>query len=159
MDDYLTKPVKTDDLRLIMQRWAPMTAPADLPAPLPPREMTKTDARVFDAGTMLANIGGDVDLFEQLIRLFLDRHRILMQEIETAVGHVDAAALERAAHSLKGTAANLCAPDVVLLAGQLEANGRLGTLTEAPALLTQLDRTIQDLVTALSRQVSPGTPK
>ena len=159
MDDYLTKPVKTDDLRLIMQRWAPMTAPADLPAPLPPREMTKTDARVFDAGTMLANIGGDVDLFEQLIRLFLDRHRILMQEIETAVGHVDAAALERAAHSLKGTAANLCAPDVVLLAGQLEANGRLGTLTEAPALLTQLDRTIQDLVTVLSRQVSPGTPK
>ena len=78
-----------------------------------------------------------------------------MKEIETAIGQVDASALERAAHSLKGTAANLCAPDVVLLASQLEAIGRLGTLTEAPSLLVQLDRTVQELVSVLSRHVGP----
>ncbi|HAP41615.1 MAG TPA: hypothetical protein DCQ94_17935, partial [Nitrospira sp.] len=155
MDDYLSKPVKTDDLGFILQRWAPLPTTTDIPAPVPRREMTKTDARVFDAAAMLANIGGDAELFEQLIRLFLDRHGLLMKEIETAIGQTDASALERAAHSLKGTAANLCAPDVVLLAGQLEATGRLGTLTEAPSLLVQLDRTVQELVSVLSRQISP----
>ncbi len=157
MDDYLSKPVKTDDLGLILQRWAPLVAAADVPPPAPRREMTKTDARVFDASAMLANIGGDAELFDQLIKLFLDRHGLLMKEIETAIGQADASALERAAHSLKGTAANLCAPDVVLLAGQLEATGRLGTLTEAPSLLVQLDRTVQELVAVLSRQVNPPT--
>ncbi len=155
MDDYLSKPVKTDDLGLILQRWAPLPTAADAPAPMPRREMPQTDARVFDSAAMLANIGGDAELFDQLIRLFLDRHGLLMKEIETAIGQADASALERAAHSLKGTAANLCAPDVVLLASQLEAIGRLGTLTEAPSLLVQLDRTVQELVSVLSRQVSP----
>lgn len=155
MDDYLSKPVKTDDLGLILQRWAPLPTAADAPAPMPRREMSMGDARVFDAAAMLANIGGDAELFDQLIRLFLDRHGILMKDIETAIGQADASALERAAHSLKGTAANLCAPDVVLVAGQLEATGRLGTLTEAPSLLVQLDRTVQELLPVLSRQVTP----
>ncbi len=158
MDDYLTKPVKTDDLGRILQRWAPPVAPDALPAPAPPHEMSKADAGIFNATTMLANIGGDVELFDQLLRLFLERQRIMVQEIEAAIKHNDGDALERAAHSLKGTAGNLCAPDVVLLASQLEANGRLGTLTEAPALLAQLERAIQQLVGVLTRQINPSDP-
>ncbi len=158
MDDYLSKPVKTDDLARILERWAPLTNPDPSPSIVPPRELTKTDARVFDASTMLVNIGGDVELFDQLIRLFLERHRMMVQEIETAIQQVDAAALERAAHTLKGTAGNLCAPEVVLLASQLEANGRLGTLAEAPALLVQLERTVQQLIAVLERQITPIDP-
>jgi signal transduction histidine kinase/CheY-like chemotaxis protein/HPt (histidine-containing phosphotransfer) domain-containing protein len=156
MDDYVTKPVKTDDLGIILQRWAPVKTAAEgtaaPPAPAP-RDTSKTDAHVFDASAMLANIGGDAELFVQLIRLFLDRHGIMVKEIESAIGKADAPALERAAHSLKGTAGNLCAPDVVLLASQLEACGRLGTLTEAPDLLVRLNRTVQELVAVLSRQI------
>lgn len=158
MDDYLAKPVKTDDLGRILERWVPLGPPDAAPAPIPPREMTKTDASVFDASTMLANIGGDIELFDQLIRLFLERHRLMVLEIETAIKQGDAVVLERAAHSLKGTAGNLCAPDVVLLASQLEAIGRLGTLAEAPTLLAQLERTIQQLVGVLTRQIRPADP-
>ena len=80
----------------------------------------------------------------------------MAQDIETAIREADGVALERAAHSMKGTAGNLCAPDVVLLASQLEATGRLGTLAEAPALLLQLKRTIQQLVEVLTRQSGQG---
>lgn len=155
MDDYLSKPVKTDDLGKILQRWIPVTPQGETSTPAPPREMSKIDASVFDASAMLANIGGDVELFDQLIRLFLDRHRTMIHDIEVAIGQADPVALERAAHSMKGTAGNLCAPDVVLLASQLEATGRLGKLAEAPALLLQLERTIQQLVDVLTRQISP----
>jgi CheY-like chemotaxis protein/HPt (histidine-containing phosphotransfer) domain-containing protein len=158
MDDYLSKPVKTDELGQILQRWIPLSSPEETPTAAPLRDMTKTDASIFDANTMLANIGGDVELFDQLIRLFLDRHRLMMQDILAAIGQADGIALERAAHSLKGTAGNLCAPDVVLLASQLEASGRLGTLAEAPALFTRLERTLQQLVEVLTRQISPGEP-
>ena len=156
MDDYLSKPVKKDDLGMMLQRWIPASLADEPLAPALPREMSPSDINVFDAGTMLKNIGGDVELFDQLIRLFLDRHRAMVQEIDTAIGRADGAALERAAHSMKGTAGNLCAPDVVLLAGQLEATGRLGTLAEAPALLLQLKRTIQQLVEVLTRQIGQG---
>jgi CheY-like chemotaxis protein/HPt (histidine-containing phosphotransfer) domain-containing protein len=160
MDDYVTKPVKTDDLGIILQRWAPVKTAAEgtaaPPAPAP-RDTSKTDAHVFDASAMLANIGGDAELFVQLIRLFLDRHGIMVKEIESAIGKADAPALERAAHSPKGTAGNLCAPDVVLLASQLEACGRLGTLTEAPDLLVRLNRTVQELVAVLSRQIDSAS--
>lgn len=153
MDDYLSKPVKTDDLGEILQRWIPESPRGESSIPAPPREMSKSDVSVFDASTMLTNIGGDVQLFDQLIRLFLDRHRAMVQDIQAAIGQADCGELERAAHSMKGTAGNLCAPDVVLLAGQLEAAGRLGQLAEAPALLLQLERTIQQLVDVLTRQV------
>ena len=51
------------------------------------------------------------------------------------------------------------APDVVLLASQLEASGRLGTLTDAPNLLVRLDRTVQELIAVLSRQIDPANPQ
>ena len=153
MDDYLSKPVKKDDLGMMLQRWIPSSA-EEASAPSLPREMPPSDVNVFDAATMLKNIGGDVELFDQLIRLFLDRYCVMLQDIEIAIGAADAAALERAAHSMKGTAGNLCAPDVVLLASQLEAIGRLGTVSEAPALLLQLKRTVQHLVEVLTRQIS-----
>jgi HPt (histidine-containing phosphotransfer) domain-containing protein len=156
MDDYLSKPVKTDDLGKILQRWIPALSPGETAVPAPPRKMSKSDASVFDASAMLANIGGDVELFDQLVRLFLDRRRALIQDIEVAIGQADGAALERAAHSMKGTAGNLCAPDVVLLASQLEATGRLGKLAEAPPLLLQLKRTVQQLVEVLTRQIKPA---
>ncbi len=154
MDDYLSKPVKTDDLGSILQRWVPLAPIEAVPAPTPVREMSKSDASIFDATMMLTNIGGDLVLFDQLIRLFVDRHRSMVNEIEIAIGRGDSVALERAAHSMKGTAGNLCAPDVVLLASQLEATGRLGTLAESPALLVQLQRTVDQLVDVLTRQIN-----
>ena len=80
----------------------------------------------------------------------------MVRDIELAISQADSVALERAAHSMKGTAGNLCAPDVVLLAGQLEATGRLGTLADAPALVIQLQRTIQQLVEVLRKQIRPA---
>lgn len=154
MDDYLTKPVKTEDLGRLLQRWVPSSIPEEPVVSPPPREMSTIDAGIFDANKMLSNIGGDVDLFNQLIRLFLDRHGSMLLDIETAVGQRDNIALERAAHSMKGTAGNLCAPDVVLLAGQLEAVGRLGTIEEAPTLFDQLTRKVQQLVDVLKQRAN-----
>jgi hypothetical protein len=54
--------------------------------------------------------------------------------------------VEQAAHVLKGTASNLCASEVVLAAGQLEALGRLGTLVEGPIIYVQIEKAVLRLV-------------
>jgi len=154
MDDYLTKPLRKDDLRGALERWIPVVdhvRAADEGCPA--RAAVETAAAalpvIIDMPTMLRNIGGDQELADQLIELFLQRYRPMIENIRAALASKDTGAIEQAAHLLKGTAGNLCAPEVVLAAGQLEALGRLGTLLDAPMIYTQLEAAVLRLVREL----------
>ncbi|MGH7257997.1 MAG: response regulator, partial [Nitrospiraceae bacterium] len=157
MDDYLAKPVKTQDLGKVLGRWVHAHPGTDVRAPaLCQQKANGTGA--FDADRMLANIGGDRDLFTQLVDLFLERYPAMMHDVQEALAHEDCRRLERSAHTLKGTAANLCASDVVLAAGQLEATGRLGNIKDASGLYVQLERKVQELAVALKDRPVPDKP-
>ncbi len=140
MDAYLAKPIKLEDVRTTLARW------------IMPPALEETGKRgvksvgpvsegrpIFDPSQMLQNIGGDQDLLVQLVDLFLERQADMMSQIRQALSLGDAVTVERAAHALKGTAGNLCAPEVALAAGRLEAIGRLGTLHDAPAVYANLE--------------------
>jgi HPt (histidine-containing phosphotransfer) domain-containing protein len=114
--------------------------------------MSSRRERVFDRCELLANIGGDRELLHELFRLFLDRHRPLIQDIETAVHRGDSGALRLAAHTLKGMAENLCASTLVGVASELEAVGRRGNLDEGTHLLVDLQHAVQRLVEALKQK-------
>ncbi len=101
----------------------------------PLQMLPDNDATVFDARAMLANIGGDDNLFSELNCLFWDRRNAMISNIQAAIVRGDSVALQHAAHTLKGTVGNLCAADVAGLASQLEDAGRLDSLEEAPALI------------------------
>jgi CheY-like chemotaxis protein/HPt (histidine-containing phosphotransfer) domain-containing protein len=150
MDDYLAKPIKLDDLRSALARW--VSAPPDVrisgkQIPIPP---TADPTRgIFDPAKMYQNIGGDSELFAQLVRLFLDRHQTMLADIRTALADADSIAVERMAHTFKGTAGNLCASEVALTAGRLEAVGRLNALHDAPPVYAQLELEVARLVRVL----------
>jgi signal transduction histidine kinase/CheY-like chemotaxis protein/PAS domain-containing protein len=133
MDDYLSKPIKIEHLGTMLDRWAtPVVAS-------------------FDPGRMLESIGGDHELFKQLLDLFLERHPIMLRDIRDAVLARDAEKLEYAAHAMKGTAGTLCAQEVLTLAEALETAGRLGRLDHAPGLCRQLEQKLGTLVEMLQR--------
>jgi HPt (histidine-containing phosphotransfer) domain-containing protein len=98
---------------------------------------------------MFQNIGSDNQLFGQLVALFLDQHMAMLAEIKEGLVNGDAPTVERAAHALKGTAGNLCAPEVALAASRLEAVGRLGTLKDAPPVYAELEMAVLRLVRIL----------
>lgn len=150
MDDYLSKPIKLDELRTALARWA-IDPPANVISEKQQPTQTTTDPTrgIFDPAKMYQNIGSDNDLFAQLIRLFLDRHRAMLAEIRTALANADSSAVERAAHTFKGTAGNLCASEVGLSAGRLEAVGRLNALHDAPPIYAQLELEVARLVRVL----------
>lgn len=154
MDDYLTKPLRKEDLKGVLDRWLPTPIQSHASSATGTEDNTEEQDRrslpvIFDAATMLRNIGGDTELLEQLVKLFLQRHQTMLEAIREALAGRDQEAVEQAAHALKGTASNLCASEVVLYAGQLEAFGRLGTLLEGPMIYTQLEKAMLRLVHSL----------
>jgi HPt (histidine-containing phosphotransfer) domain-containing protein len=157
MDDYLTKPIRKDDLKGVLERWIPpsfhpqVTYPSDAE-----RRENETDTEalpvIFDVAATLRNIGGDRVLLEDLVELFLERYETMLERIRMALAAKDQDAVEQAAHALKGTANNLSASEVVLSAGQLEALGRLGTLVEGPMIYAQLEKAVFRLVQVLEKR-------
>jgi two-component system, sensor histidine kinase and response regulator len=144
MDDYLSKPIQLDTLRAVLHRWA---APIHVDAA--PSSTQRDDRGIFDAAQMFHNIGEDHELFAQLVVLFIDRHQTMLTAIKEGLIGADALAVEHAAHALKGTASNLCAPEVALAASRLEAVGHLGALHDAPPVYAQLEMEILRLVRVL----------
>ena len=100
---------------------------------------------------MFHNIGEDHQLFAQLVVLFLDRYQAMLAAIKEGLIGADAGAVKHAAHALKGTAGNLCAPEVALAASRLEAVGHLGTLRDAPPIYAHLEMEVLRLVRVLGR--------
>lgn len=154
MDDYLAKPVRKEDLKAVLDRWIPVSTLLQIErAGGAEHSQDGTDADplpvIFDVAATLRNIGGDTALLEELVELFLQRYQTMLEAIRAALANRDQEAVEQAAHLLKGTASNLCASEVVLSAGQLEALGRLGTLVEGPMIYTQLEKAILRLVQLL----------
>jgi CheY-like chemotaxis protein/HPt (histidine-containing phosphotransfer) domain-containing protein len=150
MDDYLSKPIKLDELRTALARWATSTPTNAVSAKQQPVHTTTDPTRgIFDPARMYQNIGSDNALFAQLICLFLDRHQTMLAEIRTALADADPSAVERTAHTFKGTAGNLCAAEVGLTASRLEAVGRLNALPDALPVYAQLELEVARLVRVL----------
>ncbi|NOT95477.1 MAG: response regulator [Nitrospira sp.] len=159
MDDYLTKPIRKEELKGALERWIQTTHPSqamDSGSTPPPATPATADVfpMIFDTTTMLRNIGGDRELLDQLIVLFLQRYQTMLENIRIALAGQDQRAIEQAAHLLKGTAGNLCAPEVVLAAGRLEALGRLGTLLDAPIIYTQIEVAVVRLVRVMEARTA-----
>ncbi len=162
MDDYLTKPLRKEDLRTTLDRWIPVSIQLQVEQAVDagPNEEEKSSRYlpvIFDTAAMLRNIGGDTALMEDLVALFLQRYQTLLEGIRIALADGDRRAVEQAAHLLKGTAGNLCASEVVLSAGQLEALGRLGTLVEGPILYVQIEKAVLRLVQLLEERCRTHT--
>jgi two-component system, sensor histidine kinase and response regulator len=139
MDDYLTKPL--DSRRL----YALVEAMGDQSSRTPRNE----PIRPAISDHVLARVGGDHQLLAEISRLFVDDAPAHLQRIRTALDARDSGSLLRAAHALKGAAANFDADQVVETARVLEEMGRTGDLAGHEAtwldLTAQVDRLLSTL--------------
>lgn len=80
------------------------------------------------------------DLIQELVGLFKRETLSQIEAIRAAITAEDAEQLWKAAHSLKGSSANLGVRRVSGLGAELEKKGRSGAVEGAGALLAQLER-------------------
>jgi signal transduction histidine kinase/CheY-like chemotaxis protein/HPt (histidine-containing phosphotransfer) domain-containing protein len=114
MDEYLTKPLDPRQLCLLVEQMAAGRAPAEAD------QSVASDVSAL----VLARVGGDRELLAEISRLFVDDAPQHLDRIRQALDARDGDALLRAAHGLKGAAANFDAEGVVSAARRLEEIGR-----------------------------------
>lgn len=137
MDGYIAKPLQMEALAPFLTQ----TQPAGEVA--------------FDHAAALANVEGDTELLQEIVGLFLEEAPRLLEAIRNGITEQDSPALERAAHSLKGSAASLGAAAVVPAAQALENLGRGGQFAGASDALPRLEAALAALtpvLTALGRE-------
>jgi HPt (histidine-containing phosphotransfer) domain-containing protein len=104
----------------------------------------------FLAGA-LARLGGDEALLRELIRLFQQDAEMLLHRIREEITSGDAEATMRAAHNLRGLAANFDDLRTISAAGAVEQAAKQSDLVEALRLVPELHLSLAALRTALAR--------
>lgn len=141
MDDYLSKPMRLEDMRAMIERWgSPSTRAAA--------------ARARVVGTASAGASGSaararppVDLerlreltdgteggLGELVDLYLEQTTLQLEQLVTAIRHRQADSVRRIAHSCAGASVTCGVRDLVPLLRHLERLGAEANLANAEAL-------------------------
>jgi CheY-like chemotaxis protein/HPt (histidine-containing phosphotransfer) domain-containing protein len=147
-DGYLSKPIRTPDLIQALKDFAP-ASPAEVTAEDPDPQVPP-----FDHGAALESMGGDLGLFGEVARIFLDDAPRLTEQTREAIRQSDAKALSRAAHTLKGAAGHFAAPEVIDAARHLEWLGQSDDLAGAGVAMATLQRALDRVLPALRESLT-----
>jgi HPt (histidine-containing phosphotransfer) domain-containing protein len=113
-------------------------------------------ATLFDEAELLEQIDHDWEFLGETVEMLAADGPALIREVRQAMVASDAAALGRAAHTLKGMVANFCAPSAQATALELEKMGKAGDLSSAPPVVAALEAQLQALTGQLQALVARG---
>jgi two-component system, sensor histidine kinase len=153
MDDYITKPVTSDRLVALIDRWTTTARPS--PDPLEPRSFAASEALPSEPppirlDMLRRNVGEDPALLVDLTHTFLSETRERVNQIREALRTGDGATASRMAHGIRSAALNLTALPLAELASQIETHGKANRLEPVPELLEQVAAELTRIERALS---------
>lgn len=135
MDDYLSKPIRSDEFQEKLNRWAQVqSAVLNLP-PEPVQQMAIDETLPFDVEMALPRFANNQKLFYDLLREFFKQVEMKLPEVQAAYENQDAQALFQLGHYLKGMAGNFSTKRMVNLTLALETAGKEGNLDGVPLIL------------------------
>ena len=148
MDGYLSKPITQSLLFDVVEHGSAGVAARPLAAVVPVQ---------FNRGELMDRLGGDAELFADVIRLFLDDCPRRVAEIKRAVDLRDADLIRTSAHALKGAAGTLSATAVYDAAQTLERLGAERLLDATDAAWRTLAKDASNLMDILHHLDTPET--
>ncbi len=146
MDDYLSKPIRPEDVRKVIERWASTATVPEAPAttaapsaPSTPAAPTSTNEPApVDMERLLDFTNGNPDDLRELILLYLKQTGEQVEQLAAAVQSGSAPEVRRLAHSCAGASATCGMARIVPLLRELEKQGNDGALTNAAELSTRV---------------------
>ncbi len=160
MDGYIAKPVTVAMLSKVLAQWWTRTkngatggAPERMAdATLEVATAPETDAPlVFDRKALSARVMDDPELVDLIVDTFQQDAVEQVATLQAAIETHDLAAAMRAAHSLKGSAANASADALCRVASDILAAGGTGDKAAVTSLLPTLRGALERLQTELAR--------
>lgn len=145
-DAYLSKPVHSPTLLKQIESLA--KAPQHTAVHMP---KAMAQDRVIDDQAMMALVDGDLHLASEIRKIFISSERDMYSAVQNALNTKDSAALEAAAHKLKGALLNISAGPASSVAAEIEKMGKLGDLSQAEPRVAALGAELERVRTVLSQ--------
>lgn len=157
MDDYLAKPVRSQDLATVLTRWVP----ADAPTMGAEAEAAETGTEAILDAAVLAQLrdlaqGAPVDIVQEVGALFRTDTPPRLIALRRAVESSDALAANREAHALKGSCAVIGAREMVAVCERLEGMVYTHDLAGAVREIMQLNEAFGRVCAVIDRTSTPG---
>ena len=146
MDDYLSKPVRPEDFRLVLERWttasaahSPAAGPVSATLNSSSASVSKEDLSAakpsVDLERLLDLSDNDPVGLRDLIALYLKQTAAQLKQLQTAVAAADAKAVQYIAHSCAGASATCGMNLIVPILREMEKQGHDNTLSKTGELL------------------------
>lgn len=143
MDDYLAKPVRPEDMRVLMERWGPAAKSHH-----PTTSQTETATEMVestpepeqppvDMKRLLDFSDGSVENLRELVTLYAKQTAEQLEQLAAAAQAGSAAEVRRLAHSCAGASSTCGMVRIVPLLRELERQGEEKRLVNAPELCRQ----------------------
>ena len=147
MDDYLSKPVKPQELIDTIEKW--LTEP-DVSQPDKTIQETKPVEEVFEKADLIDRLMGDEELAKEILEGFMEDVPLKVAALKKAIDDSDAESVRQEAHSLKGASANVGAPVLREVAYQIEVAGKENDLEKAESHIPNLNEQFEMLKKTLA---------
>ena len=155
MDDYITKPLKPEELAVVLdRRLLTPAAPTYQAVAKKHRPEAAVDHAVLDGLRKLEQFGAP-GLVKRLTDIFIQDTARQLADLRDSAQQSDLDRLRKLAHTLKGSAANMGAREMVRICGEIEALGENDDIGVASALVADLERSLDPVRDVLLSKTGP----
>jgi two-component system sensor histidine kinase/response regulator len=163
MNDHIAKPIDPDQLFGVLLRWIHRAdgngriarGHGSAPSANSHASDTPLDIQGIDVRSGLKRTGGNRQRYEALLRKFAEQQAATVDSMKAALAIGDAAAAERAAHSLKGAAGTLGAASLSETAAEAETAIKTGY--RVPETLRSLSLALDPVLASIRTALPDGT--
>jgi signal transduction histidine kinase/DNA-binding response OmpR family regulator/HPt (histidine-containing phosphotransfer) domain-containing protein len=150
MDEYVSKPIDTKELKLAIAKAMNLpVASAEETVAAVGREASPGKHTIVDFKQMLERLGGDEDLFQEVIAIFIDQAPQHIDALRSALAQGDGEGVGKTAHKMMGELGYLGIFELSQLARELEEQGRKPDLAQASRIFVAFEAEISRVVIAM----------
>ena len=152
MDDYLTKPIKADQVLATIRQW--LSGIDAVITVSEPAEPAAASSEVWNLNGAIERLIGDEELLKRLLIMFMDEFPRRLAELVQATEDHNFADLHAQAHSLKGVTGNLGAEKIHQLAARLEKISNDENDTACAALIADIRLAGEEFIEAAATYIA-----
>jgi PAS domain S-box-containing protein len=149
MDAYVPKPINVQELLMQITHFFPITL------------KTATEKNEIQAGeqicnwnSALARLGGESEILEMLVNLFLEEQSSYLENITNALAAKDSVVLQRELHTLRGVCATVGAEKIEKSLKKPEADAAQQDFLSCAAAMPELEQDLLELACVLRKKMN-----
>jgi PAS domain S-box-containing protein len=151
MDDYLSKPIKNNDLRRMIKKYLreKIQIIEQVNEIIIEDDNDKTELRILGREDLINRVNGDLDLLKDLSDLYLEEYPQRLEEVRNGIEQHDFSNIKKAVHNLKGVYLNFGSDKAAEVAKKIEKLASANDLDGISNLYNELELCSNELQKAL----------